>query len=203
MITDEMVEAAAESDARFDGHEGLICLTNLHRTRYRERARAALLAAEAARPLQWPPRFEPFDTLDIYCYFKDGGTLYSHPGGDWYRRSDVDAALLAAEAARKPDAAWRADHEYQWTTGRDEWQRRENERLAAWRPSGPDVVPGLERAREIVQSMFCDSEDGEAARDEAVADISAEIAKHRPSPSPEHPVDDDALVRRLDGLPQP
>jgi hypothetical protein len=112
-------------------------------------------------------------------------------------------ALLAAEAARKPDAAWRADHEYQWTTGRDEWQRRENERLAAWRPSGPDVVPGLERAREIVQSMFCDSEDGEAARDEAVADISAEIAKHRPSPSPEHPVDDDALVRRLDGLPQP
>lgn len=44
-ITDEMVEVAADSDARFDGHESLSVLGRVHRDRYLARSRAALEAA--------------------------------------------------------------------------------------------------------------------------------------------------------------
>jgi uncharacterized membrane protein len=91
-------------------------------------------------------------------------------------RKEARAALLAAEAARKPD-----------------------------------VVPGLERARDLVRAVVGNDHTDDISwkvgfamgKVTAARAIVAELAKHRPSPSPEHPVDDDALVRRLDGLPQP
>lgn len=48
-VTDEMVKAAADSDARYDGHESLDILGRVHRERYIARSRAALEAALAVR----------------------------------------------------------------------------------------------------------------------------------------------------------
>jgi hypothetical protein len=48
MPTEKQIEAAAESDARFDGHSGLISMQRVRRQRYLDRARLALEAAERA-----------------------------------------------------------------------------------------------------------------------------------------------------------
>jgi hypothetical protein len=66
--------------------------------------------------------------------------------------------------------------------------------LAAEAARKPDLVPGLEMARRIVRESDFLVEAGDAIT------LAIEVVT---SPSPEHPVDDDALVRRLDGLPQP
>jgi hypothetical protein len=71
------------------------------------------------------------------------------------------------------------------------WNRRAPNAEAARKP---DLVPGLEMARRIVRES-----DFLVEADDAIT-LAIEVVT---SPSPEHPVDDDALVRRLDGLPQP
>jgi hypothetical protein len=83
--------------------------------------------------------------------------------------------------------------------------------LAAEAARKPDVVPGLERARDLVRAVVGNDHTDDISwkvgfamgKVTSARAITAEIDKHRPSPSPEHAVDDDALVRRLDGLPQP
>ena len=49
MITDEMIEAAALSDAEFDGRN-FVCMGRVDRDRYMLRAKASLTAALSASP---------------------------------------------------------------------------------------------------------------------------------------------------------
>jgi hypothetical protein len=97
-------------------------------------------------------------------------------------RQEARAALLAAEAARKPDDGPLLP---------PDWLQREVEKVQ----DEPPVESWFRLAKPLPMPPY-------EYQMQHVGTAKA-YSGQDPSPSPEHPVDDDALVRRLDGLPQP
>jgi hypothetical protein len=139
-----------------------------------EAAAEALYAAEKARRVKIGSIFGGSTATEVIEPYA--------AGADDTWRANARAALLAAEVARKPDAGPLLP---------PDWLQREVEKVRdeppveSWfRLATPLPMPPYEYQMQHVG----------AAKAYSGQDL---------SPSPEHPVDDDALVRRLDGLPQP
>jgi len=64
-MTEEMILALAQSDAKFDGHEHWLGMPRTARERYLERARHGLEAIEYPQ-LQAKPANDKYDWTDIY-----------------------------------------------------------------------------------------------------------------------------------------
>lgn len=93
-ITDEMIEAAALSDAEFDGRN-FVCMGRVDRDRYMLRAKASLTAALSASPAGVGVETSLLnDALPLLDHLSRE-TKTDHIGDDWLTQRAVRARKLA------------------------------------------------------------------------------------------------------------